>query len=144
MRLTLQAEYAVRTLMYLALRRGRLSTIAEIAACYEISRNHLMKVAHTLGVNELIVTVRGRSGGLKLAKAPKDINIGEVVRFIEGQSSSAENLTGKVEKDPMVGLRSALGESVEAFYESLGQYSLKSLVDGNDALKDLMLEGKST
>ncbi|WP_299552587.1 Rrf2 family transcriptional regulator [uncultured Tateyamaria sp.] len=141
MRLTLQAEHAVRALMYLALRRDRLSTIAE---CYEISRNNLMKVAHTLGVSEFIVTVRGRSGGLKLARAPKDINIGEVVRLVESQPSSAEFLTERVDKDPMVGLRRALGESVDAFYDSLGQYSLKSLVDGNDALKRLIFEGGSS
>jgi Rrf2 family nitric oxide-sensitive transcriptional repressor len=55
-------------LMYLALKDDGLATIAEIAESYGISKNHLMKVAHQLGVAGYVATVRGRSGGLRLAK----------------------------------------------------------------------------
>ena len=56
-------------------------TIAEIAESYGISKNHLMKVAHQLGVAGYVATVRGRSGGLRLAKPAESIGLGEVVRF---------------------------------------------------------------
>jgi DNA-binding MurR/RpiR family transcriptional regulator len=63
MRLTVYTDYALRVLMYLALKEDRLATIAEIAERYSISRNHLMKVAHQLGVGGYVETVRGRKGG---------------------------------------------------------------------------------
>ncbi len=66
MRLTVYSDYALRMLMYLALKPDQLSTIADIAASYDISENHLMKVAHQLGVGGFVETVRGRGGGLRL------------------------------------------------------------------------------
>ena len=60
MRLTVYTDYALRMLMYLELRKDQLATIAEIAESYDISRNHLMKVAHQLGVAGFVETVRGR------------------------------------------------------------------------------------
>ena len=66
MRLTVYTDYSLRLLMYLALKDDGLATIAEIAESYGISKNHLMKVAHQLGVAGYVATVRGRSGGLRL------------------------------------------------------------------------------
>ena len=64
MRLTVYTDYALRLLMYLAVKDDGLATIAEVAESYDISRNHMMKVAHQLGVAGYVATVRGRSGGL--------------------------------------------------------------------------------
>src|SRR5450759_3279372 len=69
--------------MYLALKEDGLATIAEVAQSYGVSKNHLMKVAYQLGVAGYIETIRGRSGGLRLAKSPKAIILGEVVRRTE-------------------------------------------------------------
>ena len=68
MRLTVYTDYALRLLMYLALKEDGLATIAEVAEAYQISKNHLMKVAYELGVAGDIETVRGRNGGLKLSR----------------------------------------------------------------------------
>ena len=83
MRLTVYTDYALRMLMYLALKDDGLATIEEIAQSYGISKNHLMKVAHQLGVAGYVDTVRGRNGGLRLAKPAKAIGLGEVVRHTE-------------------------------------------------------------
>jgi Rrf2 family protein len=60
MRLTIYTDYALRLLMYLALKDGAVATISEVASSYGISRNHLMKVAYELGAAGYIETIRGR------------------------------------------------------------------------------------
>ncbi|HEY5365604.1 MAG TPA: Rrf2 family transcriptional regulator [Casimicrobiaceae bacterium] len=83
MRLTTMTDYAMRLLMYVAQQGERLSTIAEIADAYGISEAHLMKVTHRLATHGLIETVRGKGGGMRLARAPSAINLGVVVRCVE-------------------------------------------------------------
>ncbi len=83
MRLTLYTDYSLRVLLYLANKEGESVTITELADFYKISRNHLVKVVHNLGLNGYILTTRGRNGGLKLAHPAKDIQIGKVVRSTE-------------------------------------------------------------
>lgn len=83
MRLTTMTDYAMRLLMYVAQQPERLCTIAEVAGAYGISEAHLMKITHQLGLNGWLETVRGKGGGMRLAAAPADINIGAVVRSIE-------------------------------------------------------------
>ena len=83
MRLTNFSDYALRILMYAAMRSERLITIEETARVYGISRAHLMKVANQLTRAGYLKAVRGRSGGLALAKEPDDIRLGDVVRATE-------------------------------------------------------------
>lgn len=83
MRLTVYTDYALRLLMYLAVKHEGLATIAEVAERYDISKNHLTKVAYQLGAAGYVETVRGRNGGLRLAKAPASIGLGEIVRRTE-------------------------------------------------------------
>lgn len=84
MRLSLQTDYSLRTLMFLAARSGR-RNVAEIAAFYRISEAHVGKVVHLLGRWGYVRSIRGVGGGVELAKSPDDITIGEVVRTSEGQ-----------------------------------------------------------
>ena len=90
MRLTAYTDYTLRTLMYLAGHRDQLVTIQEIAELHGISKNHLMKVVHQLGLSGMVETVRGRNGGLRLNLAPEQINIGDVVRNTETDFYMAE------------------------------------------------------
>jgi Rrf2 family nitric oxide-sensitive transcriptional repressor len=83
MRLTAYTDYSLRVLMRLALRPQELTTIADIARAYRISEHHLMKVVHQLGRAGYIETVRGRGGGLRLARDPTAIWLGDVVRRTE-------------------------------------------------------------
>lgn len=85
MRLTVYTDYSLRVLIYLALawRGGRLATIPEIAAAYGISRHHLMKIVHDLGRAGFVQTVQGRGGGLRLARPPESVRVGDVVRQCE-------------------------------------------------------------
>lgn len=90
MRLTSYTDYTLRTLMHLGMNRDQFVTIQDIADVHGISKNHLMKVAHQLGIAGVVETVRGRNGGLKLNREPRDINIGEMVRATETDFYMAE------------------------------------------------------
>lgn len=85
MRLTVYTDYTLRVMMFLAIkhRSGELSRIDDIAQAYAISRSHLTKIVHELGHSGLVVTVRGRSGGMQLARPPEQITVGEIVRLAE-------------------------------------------------------------
>lgn len=83
MRLTLYTDYSLRVLLYLAYSKDKTVTISELADFYKISRNHLVKVVHELGLNGYILTSRGKHGGIRLARPAAEIGIGEVVRKTE-------------------------------------------------------------
>jgi Rrf2 family nitric oxide-sensitive transcriptional repressor len=83
MRLTTLTDFSLRMLIHLAIRPDGRATIAEVARAYGVSENHLMKVAHLLGQSGYVTTLRGRGGGLTLARPAAEISAGEVVRRIE-------------------------------------------------------------
>jgi len=83
MQLTKFSDYALRVLMFAHAAGDRLVTIDEIARSYRISRAHLMKVVNALTRAGYLTAVRGRSGGLKLAKNAEDIILGDVLRTTE-------------------------------------------------------------
>jgi len=140
MRLNTQTDYALRLLMFLATREGRLSTIADVASRYDISKNHLMKVAHLLGQGGFIDTVRGRAGGLRLAKPTHRINLGAVVRHIESDAALVEcyRPDGACLIGPACRLKGVLGQAMDAFFQTLDAYSLADLTRNNEGLAALL------
>ena len=141
MRLTVYTDYALRLLMYVALKENGLATIAEVAERYDISRNHLMKVAHQLGIAGYLETVRGRSGGLRLARPAADINLGDVVRHTEQDMALVpcmRPVDAACAIRPSCLLRRALGRATAAFMDVLDEFSLGDLVKPRHALRDLL------
>jgi Rrf2 family nitric oxide-sensitive transcriptional repressor len=131
MRLTLHTDFALRLLMLLALEPDTLHTIEEVATRYRISKNHLMKVAQTLAQHSFIDSVRGRNGGLRLAKPAERINLGAVVRSTEDNLTLVECFdreTNTCIVAPACGLRGPLDEALAAFFAVLNKYSLADLV----------------
>ena len=141
MRLTSFTDYSLRVLMFLAADPERRATIAEIARTFEISENHLMKVVHLLGKAGLLANVRGKGGGLQLAKAPDAINIGKVVRTTEGRPMPAECFDRERNRcviTPICKLRHVLDEAVKAFYAALDQYTLEDLLRNRHAVAKVL------
>jgi Rrf2 family nitric oxide-sensitive transcriptional repressor len=131
MQLTRFSDYTLRVLIYLALHPDRLATIEELAEGYGISRGHLMKVVHHLGQRGYVETIRGRGGGLRLARTPETIRIGEVVRGSEENLALVECFepaTNGCRIAPVCALRPALREALDAFLAVLDRYSLADLV----------------
>ena len=137
MQLTRFTDYSLRTLIYLGLHQDRLATISEIATNYGISQNHLVKVVHQLGIHGYIETVRGKGGGVRLARRPELINIGDVVRDTEENMDIAEcfNTSNKsCTLLPACILRSVLTEARKSFLATLDFYRLSDLLVNQPAL----------
>ncbi len=130
MRLTLWTDYALRTLIYVGVKGERLSTIAEIAKSFDISKPHLMKVVNKLGQQGYIETVRGKGGGIRLRRPPAQIRIGAVVRDTEEELAVlgclAEPAFCRIQGCCV--LRRAMREATQAFLHTLDGYTLAELL----------------
>jgi Rrf2 family nitric oxide-sensitive transcriptional repressor len=136
MRLTTFSDYTLRTLMYLALHPDRFVTIAEIAAAYRISPNHLMKVVQDLAGSGVVITLRGQRGGLRLARSANDIRVGDVIRRTEPAISLvpwSEYITRPGCAQPNV-----LDLAMTAFMAVLDGHSIADLVADPAALAPLL------
>jgi Rrf2 family nitric oxide-sensitive transcriptional repressor len=130
MRLTLWTDYVLRTLIYVGSNDGRLSTIAEIARAFDISKSHLMKIVNRLARQGYLETVRGKSGGIRLARQPGEISVGTLVR--EHEEGLA--VMGCLEREGFCRiagccvLRGALQKATDAFLATLDGYTLADLL----------------
>ncbi|OHC68061.1 MAG: BadM/Rrf2 family transcriptional regulator [Rhodocyclales bacterium GWA2_65_20] len=142
MKLTTFSDYTLRVLMFLALNRDRLATIPEIAAAYGISENHLMKVVHQLARAGVVESVRGKGGGVRLAREPEAIRLGQIVRVSEGNAPIVECLSadaGACRIAPACRLSAVLVRAFDALYATLDDYTLADLVHTPRGLKALLL-----
>ncbi len=141
MRLTDRTDYAFRVLMYLAVNGGGLATVPEIAKRYGVSKSHLAKVAWELGCAGFIETVRGKGGGLRLARPAETISVGAVARHIERTIPLAECFpdgAGACRIASSCIYRQVLVEAEEAFFSVLDRYSVRDLVENNPALRAVL------
>jgi Rrf2 family nitric oxide-sensitive transcriptional repressor len=137
MRLTLHTDYALRVLIYAGLGRDGLVTIPELVRHFEISKGHAMKVVHGLARKGYLETIRGKNGGLRLARRPERIGVGAVVRDMEpelGVVGCLRDQPGYCRIEECCGLRSALRAATDAFLAVLDQYTLADLLQPRTAL----------
>lgn len=138
MHLTQHTDYALRTLIYLALCAPKLATVQEIATAYGVSHTHLMKVAHRLGRAGWIETVRGRGGGLRLARDPADVPLGAVIRDTEEGFDLVECFgsgSPGCRISPYCALRGILAEAGDGFLAVLDRHTLADLTGREAALR---------
>jgi Rrf2 family iron-responsive transcriptional regulator len=131
MRLTQQTSYSLQTLMYCAINRTGPSRIRDIAKAYKISELHLFKIMHVLVENNLIETLRGRNGGIRLARNAESISLGEVVRAAEGSLALNDCMSepGHVcAVGANCGLGGALNSALKAFFDVLDGYTIADMV----------------
>lgn len=167
MRLTNYSDYALRSLIYLAVRLEPLSlaNISDIADSYGISKSHLTKIIHQLGQLGYIESVRGKNGGIRLARAPKDINLGVLIKQIEpdfdlvacfatpaarGERharstglpltliNEAQNKPLGCVISPVCQLKGVFFEALTAFINVLERYTLADIINNEDELATLL------
>ena len=141
MRLTLNTDYSLRVLMQVAIAHETLITINDIAESFDISKSHVMKVVNNLSQKGYLDTVRGRKGGIRLGRPPRDINIGEVVRETEDNLDVAGCLQrcGYCRIERVCVARGLLHDATHAFLDALDEYTLADLIKPKRALSSLLL-----
>ncbi|MEH6941803.1 Rrf2 family transcriptional regulator [Bacillus sp. JJ722] len=140
MRLTSYTDYSIRVLLYLHIHDNQLSTIQDIANAYGISKNHLMKIIYNLGKLGYIETIRGRNGGIRLAKSPSEINIGKLVRETEEDFNIVECFSKDHDTCPITSLctlKGVLNQAMYAFLKVLDGYTLDDISKNKIKLREL-------
>ena len=142
MRVTLHTDFALRVLIQVGLNDGKLTTIKDIARSFDISKAHLMKVVNDLSQKGYLDTVRGRNGGVRLMREPRDINIGQVVRDTEDQLDVIGCLEhkGYCSIERVCVLRRALRNATDAFLAVLDAFTLADLIKPQRALSSILLD----
>ncbi|KGM06233.1 Nitrite-sensitive transcriptional repressor NsrR [Methylophaga thiooxydans] len=136
MQLTTHSDYALRLLIYLAIHPGdKPATVKDAAERYGVSTNHLAKVAQRLVQENLVISQRGRGGGLKLATTPESINIGQLIRKTENLElleCFGDDCDCPIESVCI--LFSALRKAQKAFFDVLDGYTLADVVKNKHRL----------
>lgn len=155
MRLTNYSDYALRTLMYLAVMPDatKLATISEIADSYQISKSHLTKVIHQLAQLGFIESVRGKNGGIRLGRPAEQINLGDVVRQTEpdfdvvpcfevmnktADAGQKERIGAPCAIQPACRLKLIFREATIAFIAVMDGYTLADIVQNKQTLWELL------
>lgn len=135
MRLNRSTSHAIRILVDCARAEGQLVKVADIAARLTLTDQNVFKIVHLLSRAELIAAVRGRNGGVRLARAAKTIRIGDVVRAMESTELELEGeATTRADRSVSAGVNKVLDTALEAFITILDQHTLADLVADGGAL----------
>ena len=149
MQLTQYSNFALRILQFLALRAPNIATVDEVARAHRVSKAHLVKVAYDLSQRGYIETVRGRNGGMRLARKAEDITVGEIIRWTEAPLELVECFNPETNTCPLQGhchLSRGIQRALRAFLSvlddltiadiSMNRGTLIGLLDANKAASD--------
>jgi Rrf2 family transcriptional regulator, nitric oxide-sensitive transcriptional repressor len=141
MKLTLFTDFSFRLLMQAAAFDPQLITIPQAAQSYNISRHHLTKIANEMVRGGFLSAVRGRNGGLKLARPAASINVADVVKYCESSAPLVECFDPKTNKcviTPHCALKTILFAAESAFYTVLAAHTLADLMAHDNELRKIL------
>jgi Rrf2 family nitric oxide-sensitive transcriptional repressor len=135
--LTYFSDYALRLALYLAAHPDRVVTLQEVSQAYGVSQHHLTKVVQLLVDQDIVATVRGRRGGLRLNRRPEEIRVGALVRLTEPHFNLVECFDARRNTcpiDPACGLKGVFQEAQRAFFEVLDAHTVADFLPRAPAL----------
>lgn len=128
MRLTKQTGHAIRILIDCARVGDQLVKTAEIARRLAITPQNVFKIVHLLAHAGFVKAVRGPNGGVRLARPPEDIRIGDVVRAMEVTSVEVEAHSADAASSGSLPINRVLDDALGAFISVLDQHTLHDMV----------------
>ena len=139
MKLSTRIRYGARILEYLARHNDHGPVqIGEISKRQDISVKYLEQLIRPLKQASMVTSVRGPKGGHVLAKNPKNITLGQIVRLFEGQTELVECIS-KPEQCNMSDdcqVRLAWKEATRVLYEKLDSMTISDLMQDNATDKE--------
>ena len=141
MRLTRFTDNALRALLFLALAPDDVPTVGEVARRMGMSEDHLLKVVQRLTQLGYVKTIRGRRGGMRLARAADSIVVGEVVRQTEDNLQLVPCFESGNDSCPITsacGLAPALDDALQAFLTVLDGYTIADIMARRSELRALV------
>ena len=127
MRLTKSTGHAIRILIDCAGAEDRLIKVAELSERLQITQQNVFKIVNLLAREGLIEAVRGRNGGVRLARRADQIRIGDVVRATEITRVEVEDAPSRKQKSRS-GVNEILDDALGAFIDVLDQHTLADMV----------------
>ncbi len=146
MHLTQYTTFALRTLQYVALRDPAIVTVDEVSRVHRISKAHLVKVACELGRRGYVQTIRGRNGGMRLARPADRITVGEVVRWTEGPLGLIERFNPEATTCQLEGvchLSRGIQRAFRAFLSVLDDLTIADITVNRGILLDRLMAQQS-
>ena len=137
MQLTSFTDYGLRTLMYLSSRSEDTASVKEIAEYYGISRNHLVKVVHTLSQHGYIETTKGKGGGIRIAEGSQELRLGDLIMQLEPNMNMVECFDAKTNTCRITSacqLKHCLFEATQNFINTMNKYTLADTVKNKEHL----------
>jgi Rrf2 family nitric oxide-sensitive transcriptional repressor len=141
MQLTLFSDYALRTLIYLGSHPGKIVPASVISEAFGISSDHVAKAAKWLTQRGYVSALRGKTGGLSLARAPASIRIGQLISETEPSMALLECFDAETNSCPIAPackLKKALHQARRAFVATLDEYTLADLLGNAPELVQLL------
>jgi Rrf2 family nitric oxide-sensitive transcriptional repressor len=138
MRLSLFTDCSLRILMFAAVREQTKFSVDEVAEAYGLSRHHTAKAVNFLTQTGYLDAKRGRNGGIRLRREPREIVVGRLVRQTETGAPLIECFDPASNSCPLIEvclLKGALAEAWAAFFRTLDEYTLADLVRQPNALR---------
>ncbi|MES0880225.1 RrF2 family transcriptional regulator [Roseibium sp. SCP14] len=132
MRLSQASDFALRILMATA-QSDAPQTVDKLSEQLGLAKSHVMKIVAHLARGGYLETTRGRGGGIRLARSPDSIRLGEVVKLIEpdlGVVACLKPQPAICAFLPRCALKGAMARAAEAFLDSLNSETLASILAG--------------
>ena len=130
MRLTKQTNHAIRILVHCAGQRDQLLKVAEIAGDLDITQQNVFKIVHLLTRSGFLKAMRGRHGGVRLARPAAEIRIGDVVRATESTRMAIDDDDASASQNPAQPISSVFDSALGAFISVLDQHTLEDMAKG--------------
>ncbi len=138
MTISTRGRYALRVMVDLAEHPGGYVPMKDVAARQELSLKYLEKILPLLTRAGLIVGVHGKGGGYRLARAPEDYRVGEVLRLTEGDLAPVSCLApnappcSRAAECRTLPMWQAFNRTVNEFFDGITLADLMRTEQGND------------
>jgi Rrf2 family nitric oxide-sensitive transcriptional repressor len=141
LQLTQKTDYAIRTLVFLALHRTRRVPAREVSEAFGISYHHVVKAIQILVSEGWVDSKNGKGGGLELKREPETLSLGEVVRVTENHFNMLECFDPETNTCclfKVCAIKGAIKKAQLAFLKTLDNITLAQVSANKDQLSSAL------